>query len=100
MALTLGLVEGRGAYIGDTLMTIERIIDPLQFEVRIHGKSMDIVVTITDKQAAEVVPNVMVSAGLDGTYDLARAVFNAPRHVKIWRDSIYREKKLEQKLEG
>jgi len=93
MALSLGLARNRGVYFNDTLMTVERIVSGKLFYVRVHGACIDKEFEITDKEAIEVCPQVRISAGLDGTNELARLVINAPRSITILRDTLYNKQK-------
>ncbi len=89
MALTVGIVPNGVLYIGDTKVSVEQVMHPMNFKVKVHGECMDQVYTITDKRATEIMPNVMMSAGHKGTDDMLKVVVNAPRNIKILREKLY-----------
>lgn len=88
MALVIAMQEGRSFFVGDRKVTVERIETPTRVKLRIHG-AMDALVSITDTNRVEVYDGVYVMVGLGTTVSLAKIAIEAPRNVRILRDSLY-----------
>ena len=88
MALILGIREGRSFYLGKLKVSLEKIQTPNKVKVKIHG-SIDQVMTLGPNNRTELIPGVYASIGTGSTIEMAKIAIEAPRHVKILRDSIY-----------
>ena len=88
MALVLGLSDGDDFFVGDERVTLESVIEPVAFTLKVRGDEF----LITDRKSVEVLPDVMISAGTPGRSCVVKVVIDAPRSVPIWRGNIYREK--------
>ena len=89
MALVLSLREGQDFYLDDQRVLVTRVDGLMNFELTVArtGKKF----AITDAEAAEVLPNVFVSAGDRPQRGLARVAIDAPREVRITRGDKWRE---------
>jgi sRNA-binding carbon storage regulator CsrA len=96
MALVLGLPKGEQVAVSDNgYFEVIEIRSETEFVVKVHtyGKKFPCVnKIITDKKATEIFPNVMISCGLKGKMEVARVAIEAPRSIKILRESM-KEKK-------
>lgn len=91
MALILGMKEGRSFFVGDTKVTVEEVVHQQRFKVRVHG-AMDKLLEVDVKQRVEILTDVFVSAGKPHqNRDLVQVAIEAPRHVKVLRDVLYRK---------
>lgn len=88
MALILSLREGDDFYVGDSRILLTKIAGPRQFTVETpDGSHWGIV----DDRMTEVMPDVLVSSGTQGTSTQVRVVIEAPREIRILRGAKYRE---------
>jgi len=98
MALTLGLNKGEPLFIIMSENTrairvaIVEVLTPTKFIMSVLG----LPVIITEDKAEQILPKVYISAGV-GTTTLARVAITAPRDIKVYRESVYREKQKESK---
>lgn len=88
MGLVVGRREGQRVFVGDTPVEIVSVLGPSKFKVKVTTWRHAIY-EITDRQTTEILPNVKLSAGLDGDYETARLHFTAPRTIPIKREEIY-----------
>ncbi len=88
MALILGIREGRSFYLGNLKVSLEKIQTPHRAKVMVHG-SINQIMTLGPNNRTELVPGVYASIGTDSTIEMAKIVIEAPRHIKILRDSLY-----------
>ena len=88
MPLTLNMRERSRFYVGDNEWRVRRVEGT---KVELVGPG-DKRVWVSDEEAVEIEPSVMVSVGYEidqaGT---CRLVFNAPRSVRILRKSLKEE---------
>lgn len=92
MALALALQEGRSFYVGDVQISVERIIAPYRYKIRVHG-AIDTIMEVSDRERVEVLPDVFISAGhpweKEGSGRWVKAIIEAPMSIKILRSEIY-----------
>ncbi len=91
MALVLGVKENLSFYVADTQVIVTQIITSTKFKITVCAPGMYHVYTITDQRALEILPKVMVSAGSNTSLSMVKVVIEAPRNIKILRDSLYHE---------
>jgi sRNA-binding carbon storage regulator CsrA len=89
MALILSMKAGEDFYVGDACVSVRRITSPTSFVLR--RASDGAVFTVDDKKAAEILPNVFVSAGHHAHEGTARVAIDAPRELRILRGVSYLE---------
>ncbi len=83
MPLVLSVAENEPIYVGKDIMQVHEIHGDGRVTLLVLGIGM---VQVGDKHAVEVVPGVMISAGLLGNNaKLVRLIFNAPRSIGIGR---------------
>ncbi len=88
MALILGIREGRSFYLGDLKVSLEKIQTPQRVKVMIHG-AINQVMTLGPNNRTELIHGVYASIGTDSTIEMAKIVIEAPKRIKILRDSLY-----------
>lgn len=91
MALIIGVSVNDTFYIDDTPVHILETEGYTKVKLEVQGINKQF--TITDKQTQEVLPSVFISTGLPMnkvTGGVPRLVIEAPRHIKILRESLYR----------
>lgn len=97
MALVLEIAKGRGFYVGDKKVTVEKIYSPSRLQLMVHGP-MSTLIEVNNKIKTEIMPNVYVQAGRDrdtGSGELCKVAITAPRSIRILRDSLYPERNSE-----
>jgi sRNA-binding carbon storage regulator CsrA len=103
MALVLVMKEGDKVYIGDTPVQIVEVKNPMKFKVEVQKPSISQRYMVDDRRGVEILPKVVVSAGLnDRTYhnagkghspdEVVKLVINAPREIQIDREALYLRK--------
>lgn len=60
-------------------------------EFTLHYETEGRMINVSDERGVEIYPEVVASAGINGTYQIAKIVLRADREIKILRESIYRE---------
>jgi hypothetical protein len=103
MALVLTLKEGQEFFVGEVRFVVEEVLGPLRFRLSYMGEvtpgAVDVTqprsVEITDVRAAEVLPNVLVSAGWNAPSARARVVIEAPAQILILRGNAKRNRALQ-----
>jgi hypothetical protein len=103
MALVLSLKEGQDFFVGEVRFVVEEVLGPLRFRLSYMREvtSGDVNVTqprsvkITDLRAAEVLPEVLVSAGWNAPSARARVVIEAPAQILILRGDTKRNQALQ-----
>lgn len=93
MPLVLSLREGQDFFVGEDQFVIEKILAENRFQLRHKSKRTSGNVTfvgsrrfeITDEEATEVLPEVLVSAGHNPPPHTARVAIEAPQSVLILR---------------
>lgn len=88
MALVLSMKRGDGFWVGGKRIELEEIEDEKLFWLRVDGKRL----RITDQEAREVVPDVLVSSGGYYSCGMVRIAITAPRSIEILRDERYMAK--------
>jgi hypothetical protein len=91
MALVLEIQKGRGFYIKDTKVTVERIFGPNRFQVLVHT-AMPILMEIASNHQTEILSGVYCQAGRDarvGNAESCKIAITAPPQIKILRDNLY-----------
>lgn len=90
MALVLSLTEQDQVFVDDVPITLKAIYGDGRCDLLVEGEVLEIM----DTHSTEVLPNVMISAGLlaPNTKQI-RLIFNAPRVIEIWRAKEYWERK-------
>lgn len=88
MGLVIGLKEEDAFYVGDVRVEVDRILNPKKFRLKVTGP-VDQMFMIDDTRSTEIMPQVMVSAGLSRDHWMVRAVIDAPRNIKILREKLY-----------
>ena len=86
--LVLKFKEGESFFVGDQKYTVTKIVHPMKFKVEKDG-SMPVVMTIDASHREELEPNVFLSAGPKRDNDAVSAVFEAPKSVRLDRESVY-----------
>lgn len=95
MALIIGVAEGGDFFVGDTRVVVSDIEDDLHYKCTVMEKDGESkTYQISDEEATEIIPTVMVSAGKRGKVDLARIAISAPRQLRILRGNLYREEQV------
>ena len=89
MALVLSLREGQDFYLDDDRVLVTRVDGLMSFELTVERTGARS--SITDAEAAEIMPDVFVSAGDRPQRGLARVAIDAPREVRITRGDKWRE---------
>lgn len=107
MALALKLREGQRVYVGDTRVQLIQILGPMKFKIEVQRPAINEQYTITDKMGTKILPNVVVSAGLnEQSYESekygsqypelsVKLLFTAPREIEILREHLYWARKRE-----
>lgn len=95
MALVLALQQGRSFYANDTQVKLSKINNPQSIRLTIVGTAMDRSFEVTDRERVEVLPDVFVQLGSGSSLTMAKVVLEAPKAVKLWRDSLYLKQKEE-----
>lgn len=101
MALSLRFKEGERVFIGNIPVLVAEILGPQKFKVDVQHPSITQRYTVTDRIGVQILPNVVVSAGLNERVykdsgngqnpdDSVKMVFKAPRAIEILREPIYR----------
>lgn len=90
MALILTFQEGEGFYVGDRRWFVESFDDAGIWLIGppVSGSAPQRI-RITEKEAVEIEPNVLVSEGFIPEMG-CRLVLEAPREIAILRDELYR----------
>jgi hypothetical protein len=88
MALVLSLRDGHDFYVADTQIIVGRVSGLTRFELSVPSTGKKYVVT--DKESAEIVEDVFVSAGDRPQKGIARVAVTAPRSITIIRGDKYR----------
>ena len=88
MALVLGMQEGRSFYLNTIKVEVERISTPTRATLLIHGGVIS-KVTIGPNHRTELIPGVYAQIGTDSTIDQIKVAIEAPRNIRILRDSLY-----------
>ncbi len=94
MALVLEIAKGRGFYVRDTKVTVEKIYSPSRFQVMVHDPHMSKLVEVRNNVQTEIMPEVFVQAGRDETkwdQDSCKIAITAPPQIKILRDNLYEQ---------
>lgn len=86
--LVIGVRLGEAFYVDDTPIHVSRIDSEQVFYVKVNKSNEEI--QITEEQSIEVLPNVRLSTGRKGSDELARVVIQAPKSIRILRESLYR----------
>jgi hypothetical protein len=99
MALVLTLKEGQDFFVGEVRFVVEEVLGPLRFRLSYipevtAGATQPRSVEITDVRAAEVLPDVLVSAGWNAPSARARVVVEAPAQILILRGNTKRNQAL------
>lgn len=89
MPLTLGIKPGHSFYVGDTKVEVSEVLGPHKFKVTVYEQTMNRIFTVTDQRSTEVMPNVLLSTGLNSSPELMRVVVEAPRHIRVLREKLY-----------
>ena len=92
MALTLTLHQGQGFYVGDRRWDVDSYDDEGVGLIGPHKVEGGVIqrVRITEEEATEIEPDVMVSEGFIPDQG-CRLVLDAPRKIAILRDDLYEE---------
>lgn len=98
MALVLGMEVGQSVYIGKDKLTLEKIITPQRFRVKLEGSLMDQIFEITDKERTEILPDVNVQAGKSGNMQVVKIAIEARPDKVILREKVL--KRHEQQVTG
>lgn len=88
MALVLGmnLEKDNEIWIEDLLVTIDKILNPKQTQITVHGKYMTQQLVINDLQYIPVTTDVKMMLGTDTNRDgFCRVLVDAPRNISIDR---------------
>ncbi|PZP53064.1 MAG: hypothetical protein DI586_11425 [Micavibrio aeruginosavorus] len=89
MALVLTVRHGEKLFIdNDCLTVIEVSATERKSKIQIRNKIFD----LDDQNSVEILPNVFSFIG-NSDDSVCRIGFDAPRSVKILRESLYRQKK-------
>lgn len=94
MALVFEITKGRGFYVRDTKVTVEKIYSPSRFQVMVHDPHMSKLMEVGNNVQTEILPEVFVQAGRDGTtweQDSCKIAITAPPQIKILRDNLYEQ---------
>ncbi len=87
MALVLAVYENDQIFVDDDCLTILKVYKSGGCKLEVHGK----IIVIDDTQSIEVLPEVLLSAGIAPVNTLqSRLVFSAPRKKIILRGDMYR----------
>jgi len=89
MGLVLAREPGQDVYVDDTRVIVTRILGPYKYEVEVRGQNLNSRYIITDRESTEILKNVMLSAGLDGSPELAKLHFECSRSIIIKRGEIH-----------
>lgn len=91
MALVLSVRESESVYVGDTKITLQKILTPVRYKVLVDGGAhhFDAIYEITAKERVEILPDVFLSAGIDANMREAKLAFDAPRDRVILRQRLY-----------
>lgn len=88
MALVLGmnLEKDNEIWVGDLLITLDKILNTKQTQITIHGKYLIQQVVINDTKYTTVANNVKMMLGTDTNRDgFCRVLVEAPRSISIDR---------------
>lgn len=91
--LSLGLATLSNFYVGGEKFCVSKIYGPMSFRIT-DNEGTDY--EITDNSSVEIMPEVFVSAGLDGTKKIARLAIEAPKRIEILRPKVYWKRKNEE----
>ena len=92
MALVLEVRKGKGLYVKDRKVTVERIYSPSRFAVMIHDPHLPRLVEIRNNVQTELFPGVFAQAGRDhtkGDGKSCKIAITAPQHIRILREELY-----------
>jgi len=87
--LVLSLAPGQDFFVDDDRLVVGPLLGKSRFEVTVEKTG--VTHQITDEEAAEVLPDVFLSAGRGPAASLARVVVDAPQQIIILRGDKYRE---------
>jgi len=88
MALVLGmnLEKDNEIWVGDLLITIDKILNPKQTQITVHGRYMTQQLVINDLKYVAVTTDVKMMLGTDTNRDgFCRVLVDAPRSITIDR---------------
>jgi len=88
MALVLGmnLEKDNEIWVGDLLITLDKILNPKQTAITVHGKYLTSHMIINDMRFVAVTTNVKMMLGTDTNRDgFCRVLVEAPRSITINR---------------
>jgi len=88
MALVLGmnLDKDNEIWVGDLLITIDKILNPKQTAITVHGKYLTSQMVINDMRYIPVTTDVKMMLGTDTNKDgFVRVLVDAPRSIPIDR---------------
>ena len=88
MALVIGMQEGKSFFLNDTEVKVLKIATPTRVVLEIDGPIISRK-TIGPNHRTELMSEVFASIGLDSTVEQAKIALEAPRNVKILRDTLY-----------
>lgn len=89
MALVLAMQPGRSFYVGDTQVEVVAAEVHGEVTVKVHGKNMDHIYHLTENKRTELLPSVFAQLGLGSGPNTLKIAVEAPRSVRILRDSLY-----------
>lgn len=88
MALVLGmnLEKDNEIWVGDLLITLDKILNPTQTQITVHGKYMTSQMVINTMRYIPVTTDVKMMLGTDTNRDgFCRVLVDAPRSISIDR---------------
>jgi len=93
MALVLGIQEGRSFFLNDLEVKVVKIASPTRAILEVNGYLIT-KMTIGPNHRTELIPGVYASIGTESTIDQVKIALEAPRNIKILRDSLYEESQV------
>ena len=90
MPLVLSLKEGHDFYVAQTRYEVTRINDDASFTLRDVDFNADF--EVSDRNATEVMPDVLISSGGFQHGGMVRVVIDAPHEIFILRGELHRRR--------
>lgn len=91
MALVLAMQPGRSFYVDGVKVDVLSADIPGEARIQVNGKAMDSIYTLGADYSTEILPRVHAQLGLGSGPTTLKVVLEAPKDVRILRDSLYEQ---------